>query len=66
MPLGDSRGSRDQNSSEFWLRTIVEDFYLYVTYTFNVVEEYKNIYIEIRSYLDKELQMTIDAKKIIY
>jgi len=32
---------------------------------FNVVKEYENIYIEVRSCLDKKLQMTIDAKKII-
>jgi len=32
---------------------------------FNVVEECEDIYIEIRNYLDMELQMTIDAKKII-
>jgi len=32
---------------------------------FNVVKEYEDIYIEVRSCLDRELQMTIDAKKII-
>jgi len=35
------------------------------TYKFNVVKEYEDIYIEVRSSLDGELQMTIDAKKII-
>jgi len=34
-------------------------------YKFNVVKEYDDIYIEIRSCLD-ELKMTIDAKKIIH
>jgi len=38
---------------------------LYRTYTFNIVKEYEDIYIEVRSYLNGELQMTIDAKKII-
>jgi len=46
-------------------RTDVEDILLYVTYMFNIVEECEDIYIEIRSYLDREFQMTIDAKKII-
>jgi len=32
---------------------------------FNIVEECEDIYIEIRSYLNMELQMTIDVKKII-
>jgi len=32
---------------------------------FNIVKECEDIYIEIRSCLDGELQMTIDAKKII-
>jgi len=32
---------------------------------FNDVEECEDIYIEIRSYLDMELQMIIDTKKII-
>jgi len=34
-------------------------------YKFKVVKEYDDIYIEIRSCLDGELKMTIDAKKII-
>jgi len=34
-------------------------------YMFNIVEEYDNIYIEVRNCLDGELKMTIDAKKII-
>jgi len=32
---------------------------------FNVVKEYEDIYIEVRSCLDGEIQMTIDTKKII-
>jgi len=35
-------------------------------YKFNVVKEYDDIYIEVRSCLDEELKMTIDAKKIIH
>jgi len=34
-------------------------------YKFNVVKEYDDIYIEIRSCLDGDLKMTLDAKKII-
>jgi len=34
-------------------------------YMFNIVKEYDDIYIEVRSCLDGELRMTIDAKKII-
>jgi len=43
------------------------DFYNYLfrSYKFNVVKEYEDIYIEVRSCLDGELDMTIDAKKII-
>jgi len=41
------------------------DEYLYRTYMFNVIKEYEGICIEVRSCLDEELQMTIDAKKII-
>jgi len=42
-----------------------EDILLYVIYMFNVVEECEDIYIKVRSCLDGELRMTIDAKKII-
>jgi len=35
------------------------------SYKFNVVKEYDDIYIEIRSCLDGEHKMTINAKKII-
>jgi len=35
------------------------------SYKFNIVKEYEDIYIEVRSCLDGELYMTIDAKKII-
>jgi len=35
-------------------------------YKYNVVKEYDDIYIEVRSCLDGELKMTIDAKKIIH
>jgi len=59
------RGFRDQNYSEFLSRTNVDKVFLYYAYMFNVVEECEDIYIEIRSYLDGELQMTIDAKTII-
>jgi len=59
------RGFRDQNYSEFRSRTDVENTFLHVTYMFNVVEECEDICIEVRSCLDGELQMTIDAKKII-
>jgi len=52
------RGFRDQNCSKFRSRTDVEDVFLYDTYMFNIVEECEDIYIEIRSYLDGELQMT--------
>jgi len=31
-----------------------------------LLREYDDIYIEVRSYLDRELKMTIDAKKIIH
>jgi len=58
------RGFRDQHYSEFRSRTDVDEVFLYNTYVFNVVEECEDIYIEIRSYLDGELQMTIDAKTI--
>jgi len=34
-------------------------------YMFNIVKEYDDIYIVVRSYLDGEVRMTIDAKKII-
>jgi len=40
-------------------------WYFYVIHKFNVVKEYDDIYIEIRSWLDGELKMTIDARKII-
>jgi len=59
------RGFRDQNYSEFRSRTDIKDVFLYDTYMFNVVEECENIYIEIRSHLDREFQTTIDAKTII-
>jgi len=39
--------------------------YICHTYKLNVVKEYEDIYIEVRSCLDGEFQMTIDAKKII-
>jgi len=57
MPLYDSR-FRAHNYSEFWLHTEIENFFLYVTYMFNIVEECEGIYIEIRYYLDRKLQMT--------
>jgi len=59
------RGSRDQTCSEFWPRMCTYNEHFHVTYMFNIVKECEDIYIEIRSYLDWELQMTIDAKKII-
>jgi len=39
--------------------------YLCHPYKFKVVKEYDDIYIEVRSCLDGEIGMTIDAKKII-
>jgi len=39
--------------------------FLWHTYKFNVVKEYDDIYIEVRSCLDGDLKMTLDAKKII-
>jgi len=38
---------------------------IHMIYMFNIVKECEDIYIEVRSYLDGELHMTIDAKKII-
>jgi len=34
-------------------------------YMFNIVKEYDDMYIEVRKYLDWEVRMTVDAKKII-
>jgi len=46
---------------------ILEDMMeLLCPYKFNVIKEYDDIYIEVRSCLDGKLKMTIDAKKIIY
>jgi len=39
--------------------------FLFHSYKFKVVKEYDDIYIEVRSCLDGEVCMTIDAKKII-
>jgi len=59
------RGFRDESYSEFRSRTDVKDVFLYNTHMFNVVEECEDIYIEIRNYLDGELQISIDVKAII-
>jgi len=37
----------------------------FIIYIVHICSEYENIYIEVRSCFDGELQMTIDAKKII-
>jgi len=62
------RGFHDKNYNEendqFWLYT-ENKYLLHRTYMFNVVKECEDIYIEVRSCLDRELRMTIDAKKII-
>jgi len=69
-----NRGFRDENYNEeeekirdlIWIDTNVNElYYLYHACMFNVVKKYEDICIEIRSCLDGELQMTIDAKKII-
>jgi len=54
----------EENYDEFWIHT-EDEYLLYHTYMFNVVKECEDIYIEVRSCLDGELQITIDAKKII-
>jgi len=36
-----------------------------MTYMFNIVKEYEDIYIEVRNCLDGKFYMTIDVKKII-
>jgi len=58
------RGFHDENCNKFWL-PIEDEYSLYRTYMFNVVKECEDIYIEVRSYLDGEFRIIIDAKKII-
>jgi len=57
MPLCDSRWKLQRILTTYRGRIFV--------ISYNVVKECKNIYIEVSNCLDKELRMTIDAKKII-
>jgi len=52
-----------QKYRDFWLHT--KDAEYLKIYMFNIVKEYDDTYIEVRKYLDGEVCMTIDAKKII-
>jgi len=58
------RGFHDKNydKEEIYDRIDTDDeniIYLYRKYMFNVVKEYKDIYIEVRSCLDGKLKMII-------
>jgi len=58
------RGFRDENYSEFHVQ-MSKMCFIYDTYMFNMLLKIcEDIYIEIRNYLDGELQMIIDAKTI--
>jgi len=59
------RGSRDENYKKFWPHALDGIYLIDLTYMINVVKECEDIYFEVRSCLNGELQMTIDAKKII-
>jgi len=58
-------GSLKQKYIDFWIYTEDTAHLIDMIYMFNIVKEYDDIYIEVRSCLDGELKMTIDAKKII-
>jgi len=58
------RGSLKQKYIDFWIHTENTVHLIDMMYMFNIVKEYDD-YIEVRSCLDEELKMTIDAKKII-
>jgi len=58
-------GSLKQKYIDFLTYTEDTGYLIDMMYMFNIVKEYGDIYIEIRSCLDEEVKMTIDAKKII-
>jgi len=58
-------GSLKQKYIDFWTYTGDIVHLTHMMYMFNIVKENDDIYIEVRSCLDGEVCMTIDAKKII-
>jgi len=57
------RGFLKEKYTKVWPHTKIAVHLIDMMYMFNIVKEYDNIYIEVRSCLDRELKMTIDEKK---